>query len=296
MTEVVRTTQTIAFEINCIKRQTANYCLNSALEIGKLLVEAKQGVNHGEWGKWLETNVDYSVSNANNLMKLYNTYGEKQQTTLFDDNVADIFGALAPSKALALTALPEEKRIEYVQTHDVENESVKQMQEEINKIKAELKEKNEKISKLNNDLYEKNKSIASSGALKTQLEAEKIKTQEANKKAEDLQKDLKAASERAEVAEKELKAMTDKEASDYETVRKEFEEEIFYLKDKLKKAQSSDTQKFAVHFELFQTEFNELMSVIENLKSDDKETAEKFTKVLSGLLESFGKRCSDVLQ
>lgn len=133
----VRTADVIAAEINAIKRGTAQYLLMQSLEIGRLLVEAKGTVAHGEWGKWLEENCAYSTSNANNLMRLYTEYGESEQVSFFEENKLELFGNLNRSQAIALLAVPRSERADFVREHDVPSMSVSELEEAIRKAKAE---------------------------------------------------------------------------------------------------------------------------------------------------------------
>ena len=57
---VIRSPQEIAAEINAIRRRAARQLLEDSVEVGRLLVEAKSSVGHGEWGGWLEENFQYS--------------------------------------------------------------------------------------------------------------------------------------------------------------------------------------------------------------------------------------------
>ena len=64
--EIIRTEEVIAAEIRVIKEQTRVAVLSGAIEIGRRLAEAKAIVPHGQWGAWLEENVDYSERTAQN--------------------------------------------------------------------------------------------------------------------------------------------------------------------------------------------------------------------------------------
>ena len=128
----------IALEINVIKRRLAQETILAAVEIGKLLVKAKEKVPHGMWGNWLSENVAYSQSTANNMMRLYKEYGEQEQISFFSENPMEIFGNLSQSQAVALLGLSYEKRKEYVETHDMENTSVREIEVDVAAIKAEL--------------------------------------------------------------------------------------------------------------------------------------------------------------
>ena len=79
----VRDIDTITTEIKTIETQVAKAAIYGCIEIGKRLVEAKEIVGHGNWGKDLEENVRYSQQWATDLMNLYREYGH-QQESLFD--------------------------------------------------------------------------------------------------------------------------------------------------------------------------------------------------------------------
>lgn len=135
----IREPQTIAAEINAIRKRAARQMLEDSVEVGRLLTEAKRSVGHGDWGGWLEVNFAYSTSEANNLMRLYEAYGTADQIGIFEENRMAIFGNLSKSQAIALLGLPEPQRREFVETHDVEEMSVRDMEAEIAKIKEDAK-------------------------------------------------------------------------------------------------------------------------------------------------------------
>ena len=126
-----RTPEIIAAEICQIKDQTRKLVLNNSIEIGKRLCEAKEMVPHGEWGTWLERNVDYKQSTANKLMKIYEQYGAAQGELWGASAKSETFTNLTYSKALALLAVPEEEREEFVEKNDVENMSTRELQDAI---------------------------------------------------------------------------------------------------------------------------------------------------------------------
>lgn len=118
--EAGRSLEQVTQGILVLSAQTvANIC-----QIGKLLTEAKSMVGHGGWEKYLEEKVAYSQSTANNFMRLYQEYGE------YGPNL-QTFGNLNPSQALALLALPEGKREEFAESHDVESMSVRELKAQI---------------------------------------------------------------------------------------------------------------------------------------------------------------------
>lgn len=156
--EVTRTPAQVAADINTIKSHTSAVLRaaidegkRSCIRIGKLLEEAKCLVPHGEWGKWLEENVDYSESTAQNLMRCYREFGDEQIDLFSGVSDADFFSVLSQSQMLELLALPKERRREFVEEHREELESgemsVRDMKVEIAKLKMENEAKAEALEK-----------------------------------------------------------------------------------------------------------------------------------------------------
>jgi len=163
--EVTRTPAQVAADINTIKSHTSAVLRSaidegkrSCIRIGKLLEEAKCLVPHGEWGKWLEENVYYSESTAQNLMRCYREFGDEQIDLFSGVSDADFFAVLSQSQMLELLALPKERRREFVEEHREEIESgemsVREMKEEIKRLKAENASQAEDI-RFNDDTYNK---------------------------------------------------------------------------------------------------------------------------------------------
>lgn len=136
-----RTPAVIAGEINYIKRQAQQTLLAASVEIGRKLNEAKALVPHGMWEEWLSENVDYSQSTANNLMRIATEYGDEQVSLFSGKSNSETFAALTYSQAVALFALPMDQREEFVENHDMEDLSTRELKEEI----AALKAKEEKL-------------------------------------------------------------------------------------------------------------------------------------------------------
>lgn len=144
-----------------IREETSQF-LRSAIRIGRLLFEAKSMVAPGDWGKYIEEKLPFSHSWANNYMKLYKEYGS-EQLSVFGNSQAIM--NLRPTQALELLRLPEEQREEFVQTHDVENLSTRQLHQE---IQEELDKALEKQEELEKELADANTDM---DALREDLEA-----------------------------------------------------------------------------------------------------------------------------
>lgn len=145
----VRDSDILAAEINTIKEDTRRVMIASAIRIGGKLMEAKNLVPFGEWGKWLEEKVEYSQSTAEDLMKLYREYGDNQES-LFDTwTKSETFGNLSYSKHLALLALPFAQRQEFAEQKNVEEMSTRELTQA---IRDELKAAEDRAGELENQL------------------------------------------------------------------------------------------------------------------------------------------------
>jgi len=232
-----------------IRRKTGEFLL-TAIEIGRLLFEAKSMVEPGGWGKYIEEELPFSQSWANNYMKLYKEFGS-DQTSLFGNS--QTFMKLRPTQALELLALPMEDREAFVQQHDVENMSTRQLRSE---VQAQLEEERKRREAAENereiaeaqlrdteqnlldtqqqlsavksiesewqkqiDKLSAEKHLAETGEKNAQSKVEVLEKQlkEAKKAVKQAKTDLKHAQEHPEVPEnllEELRAQAEKEAAE----------------------------------------------------------------------------------
>lgn len=122
-----RTLDVVTLEIQTLQRQAIEVNLLYAIEIGRRLTEAKAMLPHGQWGDYLKTQVSYSQSTANNLMRIFREYGDNQQS-LFGAAKSQTFANLPYSKALRLLAIPdEEEREQFAADHDLDAMSVREL-------------------------------------------------------------------------------------------------------------------------------------------------------------------------
>lgn len=281
-TEIIQGGREIAAEINAIKRQTAQVCLGAAVEIGRLLTEAKAQVDYGQWGTWLEENVQYSQSTANNLMRLYESYGQQAQLDLFAENPMELFGQLSPSQALALLGLPRAERREFVETHAMEEVSVRDIEEEVRR-QREARQQAEQ---------ERGEAQAREERTRAELEQTRRELESARKRQEqqarqarqeladaqlaleqeraEMRRQLDAAkAERPQQAEGQL-ALVDSEAI------RELEEQIHQLRQerdaaerKLQVMGCADIQRFSVLFEDMQRQFDRMMELLGSMEAGE---------------------------
>lgn len=290
--EVAKSPEVLAVEINAIKQQAQTMMLQASAEIGKRLIEAKEQVSHGEWGKWLQENVEYSQSTANRLMQIYNEYGT---------NSAALHN-LSYSKAIALLGMEEEEREVFIQNNDVENMSSRELQKLV-KEKQQLEKKLEKQEKASEKAEREKELLAKDIAeLEAQLdEVRSSRNDETASEIERLSKELEASRTRAEKLEADLKAkpleaatatvteevVPDEVKEELEQLRQKeaaYEQEIQALKDQL--TQQAEQSPEEVFKNCFKTVFNEFKATIEAFNNVTEEDArEKFSKSLVALVD-----------
>ena len=212
-----RTIETITDEILDAQRRGGE----AILTIGRCLIEAKEMLPHGEWLPWLNEKVAYSERTAQNFMAVARRYSNPQ--TLAD---------LGMAKALALLALPDSERDEFVQDHNVIDMSARQ-------LKQALKERDEarkaaEAAKADASVAEqaKAKMEADMAATKNLLESTRADADSAGRRARALEEKLRMLQEQpVEVA---VETVVDPEA-----IEKATAEAVAEIKAKLDKAREA---------------------------------------------------------
>lgn len=286
-----RTPEIIAAEINSIKNQTRTMILCNSIEIGKRLAEVKSLLPHGEWGKWLETNVDYSQSTATNLMRIFEEYGSGQ-FTLFGDHQAksQALANLSYTQAVALLGVPEEEREQFVKEHDVENMSTRELQKVVKERDAAKKLNEELSDKLNAAADE----IEAKKKLENQLKEVMDQLKEARssgntKKIADLQKLLKAAQDDIQESNQKIKELSEElkeKPIDIPAVVEKIPEDVAKELIDLRKSKQSGlaAQKFTVYFGVLKNGFNDLLGALNEMKETNPEVYEKYKSAVSVMI------------
>ena len=127
----VRDLRTITSEICYIRERANQVVLESAIQIGLRLQEAKAQLPHGEWGAWLKEQVHFSQSTATNLMKLAEEYGTGQVSLFAKTANSQTLANLPYTKALKLLALPAEERDEFAEEHNIRAMSTRELEKAI---------------------------------------------------------------------------------------------------------------------------------------------------------------------
>lgn len=279
----VRTADTIATEINTIKRQTQKIMLASSIEIGKRLTEAKDMIDHGAWGKWLQDNVNYSERTAQNLMRVYDQYGDKfgmtEMDSLFASGAPNVFEELSYTQALALLSLPTDaEREEFIKENDVASMSTRELQEAI-KARKEAEDRAMDAEKRAWEAKEKLRQ-AENRALQAEDKAR-------NAEQSDLYDERLTAAERErDVLQKRVLELEARPA-----ISDVGQEEIEKLKKKIHVLEAASTDKdrmkFTAHMKIIQNAFNAMLSDIENITDNEKRT--RYMSAAQKMLEKLGE-------
>lgn len=95
-------------------------------QLARVFIEAKELVPHGEWGKWLQDNADVSEKTAQDMMAAYRRFGGRPQ-----------FETLGRAKTFKLLPLPEGTEERFMEEHDVESMTTREIQEAVKQARAE---------------------------------------------------------------------------------------------------------------------------------------------------------------
>lgn len=304
---VIRSPQEIAAEINAIRRRAARQLLEDSVEVGRLLVEAKSTVGHGEWGGWLEENFQYSSTEANNLMRLYEAYGTKEQLTLFEENRMDLFGRMNKSQAIALLGLPEAERAAFVEANPPEDLSVREWERKIEEARAETDEAVRRAVVAEDARIEAERAareavdkLAEASARAESAENEAAEAKKLKKDLLKARKEANASDDARQLAEKakadllaerdalqtriddlektpvvEVREMTEEERAALEDrIRAEIGSEADALKaenEKLRLAADPGMQAFQRYFENFREAYADMKNLIATMAPDEKQ-------------------------
>lgn len=298
---IERTPEIIATEIISIREQGKKIVLMASIEIGKRLVEAKELVPHGEWGKFLEEKVDYSPRTANNFMQLYKEYGGSQMNLFGGTADSQAIADLSYTQAVALLGIPSHERDEFIKENDVENMSVRDLQQAIkerDEAQRRLKEVEDNADQIAAERDEaRQQALDAKEALSTyqgevkklQTELKKAEKSGSKEDVEELKRKLNAAKAYADGLEKQLKekpvdvpAVVEKVI---EKVPDEVERELAELRAKAKQAgQPEVLLRFKVRFDAVVGCFDTLLAALEEIKTVEPDTYEKYHGVVVGLL------------
>ncbi|MCO5385192.1 MAG: DUF3102 domain-containing protein [Desulfosporosinus sp.] len=247
-----RTPFVIAAEINTIKHQVGKIFLQSTIEIGHRLKEARELLQYGEWSKWLEESVSYSQKAAERMIRVFEEYGPKQlESSDAQSPTADTQAQELPNlnftQALILLGVPKEIQGEFIDELDIDNITTRELQKKVNDWKLAREERDQARQEntgLRNVVDEQANQITHLMAydnLRTKSEelseSNRALEQETGKKQEELEKvKARASYQTVEKMSKRLievynKAVANKVAFLYENLEKTFKELMREMKE-----------------------------------------------------------------
>lgn len=289
-----RSLATVTAEIRAYQDAARRMAITYCIEVGRRLVEAKSMVNHGEWGSYLRTELGFSQSRANDLMRIFEAYAADQMRLDGDNLKSQAFGNLSYTQALALLALPsEEEREAFVEDHDMTKLSTRQLQEELRARLAESQDKSEGalLSEMFDDGdADKAASITQEneiGLWRDRLKEAEEEARTVGARWEAAMDEIRSQNIRQEKLEEQAKlAASQLEAA--EAMKKAAEKRAADLEKKLKEAK--DAEKKALQ-ELKQAQKNPAVSedLLAQLKAEAEEAAAKSHEAEYGELDQARK-------
>ena len=262
-----RDIRTVTAEIRTLTQQGQRLILEYAIEIGRRLHEAKSMLPHGQWGRWLREEVEFSQSTANNFMRMFDEYGADQISIFGAEAKSQAIGNLPYTKALKLLALPAEEREEFVKTEDVENMSSRELERAIRErdearkqaqdaetrllqAQKNLASAQEDAASVREKLNEARKSVQEADneaqrnetALRKELEAAKEAAKNATEEAQKAKEAMQKAKENAEIPQDRLdkleKDAMKKAAEEYKKKKNDLQDAVAEAERKAKEAQA----------------------------------------------------------
>ena len=314
-----RETEQLTIEVNTIYQQMeaiGNIGLQLAAEAGERLIEIKGRLAHGEFESWCKDNLTFSKRKAENMMRWSQKC--KDENSIFSKT--QTFTDLGISKVWALLAAPEDVAEEVIK-EGASDMSVRELQDEISRLKSEKKTAQEHARASEEEQANLEEEI---GALKRQLEEARREsereaenensqsTPEAEEEIEKLKKKLETAEtnlqktkeklkteknnseKKIEEAISKAKAEAQKEAEaktskSLEDITKKYEESQSVI-NKLQTALSNSENKalaiFKVKSDLLQESFNSCLASIEDVAAEDQEKGDKMKAALRQIMSN----------
>ena len=282
----VRSIEIVTAEITMIRDNARKVFLESVIQIGTRLEEAKQLVPQGEWTAYLTDKLGYKPSTAQNYMRIAREFGGGQ-VSLTGKTAADAFGQLSYSQILPLLGMAEEEREELAEEHDLPSMSSRE-------IAALVKERDE--AKANADrLKEKDKLLRSK---LREANKERDKAQSSLSDATQREKDLaerldeleKRPAEVRELTEEELEEIRSKVREENAEAAKAAEERARAAEKKLDKVKNPAAHKVNFLFGEVRGLVERLEQALAELQQSDEAAREKFAKVIADWLRREGDR------
>ena len=281
----VRSIEIVTAEIHTIRDNVAKVFMDGVVQIGRRLEEAKQLVPQGEWLAYLDKELGYKPSTAQNYMRIAREFGDAQ-IGLSGKTPGDFFGQLGYSQLLPLLGLPEEEREQLAEEHDLAGMSSR----EIQALVRERDEAKASADKLKSSLEKKTQEA---GTLEAKLRDETTRAQAAEQAskanaqtAADLQRQLHELAEKAdqprEMTEEERAALRDEIAAEQAEAVQAAEARASEALAKLEKVKNPAAHKVNFLFGELSEDWNRLRAALHELEQTDGEAAGKMRAAITG--------------
>ena len=281
----VRSIGIVTAEIHTIRDNVAKVFMDGVVQIGRRLEEAKQLVPQGEWLAYLDKELGYKPSTAQNYMRIAREFGDAQ-IGLSGKTPGDFFGQLGYSQLLPLLGLPEEEREQLAEEHDLAGMSSR----EIQALVRERDEAKASADKLKSSLEKKTQEA---GTLKAKLRDETTRAEAAEQvskanaqTAADLQRQLNELAEKAdqprELTEEERAALREEIAAEQAEAVQAAEARASEALAKLEKVKNPAAHKVNFLFGELSEDWNRLRAALHELEQSDAEAAGKIRAAITG--------------
>lgn len=290
----VRSIEIVTAEIYTIRDNAARVFMDSVVQIGRRLEEAKQLVPHGEWTDYLDTKLGYKPSTAQNYMRIAREFGDGQ-VGLSGKTASDFFGNLGYSQLLPLLGLPEEEREQMAEEHDLAGMSSREIQalvKERDEARAAAAQAQEQADKQGQEARSARDALATA---KDKLKAEKQKAQEqaaaakANAQtAAELQRQLNELAEKAnqprELTDEERAALRAEVAAEQAKAVQAAEARAAEALAKLEKVKNPAAHKVNFLFGELCEYWRRLQAALKELEQSDEEAAGKMKAAIGQVI------------
>lgn len=289
----VRSIEIVTAEITMIRDNARKVFLESVIQIGTRLEEAKQMVPSGEWTAYLTDKLGYKPSTAQNYMRIAREFGGGQ-VSLTGKTAADAFGQLSYSQILPLLGMAEEEREELAEENDLPSMSSRE-------IAALVKERDEAKEAAEKATAEKAaaelKFEGAAKARETVLHELKLAQDECDvvkQTAADLQEQLDAIEDKPaevrELTEEELEEIREKVRAENAEAARAAEERAKAAEEKLDKVKNPAAHKVNFLFGEVRGLVERLEQALEELQQTDEAACEKFAAVIAKWLRDRGDK------
>ncbi len=293
----VRSIEIVTAEIHTIRDNVARVFMDGVVQIGRRLEEAKQLVPHGEWTDYLDTQLGYKPSTAQNYMRIAREFGDGQMG-LSGKTASDFFGNLGYSQLLPLLGLPEEEREQLAEEHDLAGMSSREIAALV-KERDEAKEALERAQKFSDEYgveaRRARKSLADAKgkmkALEQDYKEQKEAAQANAQVAAELQRKLEELTEKAgqprEMTDEERDALRAEVVAEQAKAVQAAEARAAEALARLEKVKNPAAHKVNFLFGELCEYWSRLQEALKELEQSDEQAAEKMRGAISQVMEGW---------